>query len=137
MRVTRNWLRPVLEFALVGALAGCSCGLSSNATGDASSLSSQMCDRLDMPRDALHDEGVTVEQLLTMEGKDGVGLRAMFALLQPGRATDAKPFRPVLGYLSNRWQVESYDGKVPPDPSGHVVANARKLDRFLADGGCG
>jgi len=96
-----------------------------------------MCDRLELPRDALREEGVTFEELLSMEGKDGVGLRAMFALIQPGRASDAKPFRPALRYLAQRWQIESYDGNAPPPPSNAVVSNARALDRFLADGGCG
>lgn len=138
MTVRRSWIRPLLGLAVLAALAGCSCDISSGATDDAPlSSSSRMCERLEIPLDALRDEGVTVEELLSMKGKDGVGLRAMFALLQPGRPADAKPFRPALRYLSRRWEIESYDEKVPREPSDDVVASARKLDRFIARGGCG
>lgn len=140
--VTRLVLRAAaLSVFAATLLASCSCGVvrdEDGGDGTATASGSRMCQLLSVQLAALEKEGLTVEDALTEPGKDGVGLRAGFAFLQIDDVPGAAPYAPALRYLSARWNEESVEGKShPAPPSAAVVDNARKLDEFLAGGGCG
>lgn len=119
------------------ALAGCSCDVSSAPVSEEPG-SSEMCRRLELPLDWAQQEDLSIADLVEDNSDGAKGIRGGIAFLAPGRAPDAGPFEPVLGYLAKRGAAEARTGRrrlVPPSKT--VRANARKLDRFIADGGCG
>lgn len=123
---------------LLALLAGCSCGVDRGSDGSGGGSTARLCEIIAVPVDAMEAKGLSVEEALTEPGKTGIGVRAGFAFMRADEESGAERFRPALRYLSSRWNAESWEGeKDPAPPSAAVVANARELDRFLADGGCG
>jgi len=139
----RGWQRcaaGVLALIVGAGPMGCSRG-GGGGDGDvgATERTARMCQLLDLPRETLDEEDLTVEDALDVPGKEGVGIRALFALLG---ADDVSPtrFRPALRYLARRWESDKRaeaGGPQPIAPSDAVVGSARELDEFLAGGGCG
>ncbi len=136
-----RWAARAVALLVVSVLASCSCepGGRGADRADRAGPSGRpgWCQLLEVPRKTLGEHGLTVEEALTLPGEQGLGIRAMFAFLQVGEASGSERFRPALGYLSERWEAESISGvSNPAAPTEAVRANARELDRFLADGGC-
>jgi hypothetical protein len=96
-----------------------------------------MCRRLELPLDWAQQEHLSIADLVEDSSDGAKGIRGGIAFLAPGRAPDAGPFEPVMSYLAKRGAAEARPGRRLVPPSKIVRANARELDRFLADGGCG
>lgn len=124
---------------LVGLVAGCSCNaVEPGDDARPTATAAEVCQHLEMPVKHLRKDGLTVEEILSAQTKEAIGMRAMIALLGPWTAARAGRFRAVLQYVADRYERESPDGApIRPDPPVAIVENARALDRFLADGGCG
>jgi hypothetical protein len=99
---------------------------------------SRFCELLVEPRKFLADEGLTFVELLTAHGVQANGVLGTIAFLSPQDVKGGNRFRPVLRFLVLRSAVEASNGSEPaPTITPAVRRNARELDRFLADGGCG
>lgn len=129
----------IATLLVTACLAACSCELAkSDEDVPRSAPGVELCQQIDLPIKYLRQDGLKVETLLLSRTKDAVGMRAMLALLGPWTAERVGRFQPVLKYLAKRYELESRDGApTPPPPSRAVIENARQLDRFLEDGGCG
>ncbi len=77
-----------------------------------------------------------VEDQMGRGADRGVSAMVAFAVLARSR-DEAGEFEPVIAYLAARGAAEASASAEPPQLTDSIRANARKLDRFLADGGCG
>ncbi|WP_421118941.1 hypothetical protein ACE2AJ_16475 [Aquihabitans daechungensis] len=131
-----------LAGALLLAGVGCSeKGSSSEAREAPSTTVFQpylICDLIDLALEPMREDGTSfVELLNSPAGRKDDGTRAMVALgLMARGRKQAGPFKPVLVFLAERSVAESSTGDTP-HLTDSIRANARKLDRFVADGGCG
>ena len=132
-------IRLAVAVVLGAVLTSCSCAsLATPSEPSDRPGESRFCTLLAVPFGQMEERHLTVAQVLTLRGKHGVGVRAGFTFLRIDEVPGAERFRPVLRYLAKRWSAESLHGDAQPDPpSAAVIENARELDRFVADGGCG
>ena len=125
------------------AVSACSVhsGSSGAARTDRPVPADGVCDLIAVPLDTMMKGGATfLEVVEDADGRGadrGVSAAVAFAVLFRGQKR-AGQFRPVISFLYRRGLEETSEGAgKPPRLTPAIRANARKLDRFLADGGCG
>jgi hypothetical protein len=132
-----------IAIALLVAGVGCSGKEPSSDARDASTTTAfqpyLICDLIELALEPMREDGTSFVELVdSPAGRQDDGTRAIVALgiMARGRK-QAGPFRPVLVFLARRSAASSGSKQAAPRPTDSIRANARKLDRFVADGGCG
>jgi hypothetical protein len=132
----------VLALVLLVGLAGCSTGEHRSDRRDAATTTvfepQLICDLIGVPLESMRESKTSfVDLVVGPPGRADDGLRAMiaFGVLARGRQ-QAGRFEPVLGFLTERSVADSAGHGDSPQVTAGVRANARALDRFVADEGC-
>ena len=96
-----------------------------------------VCDLIVVPLEWMQKEGQTFAEVVA--DPDELGVSAAIAFGVSARGLDrAGPFQPVIGYLARRASAATSPGNTKqPTLAPAIEKNARELDAFLADGGCG
>ena len=143
---SRSAARPVGIAALVAVLllAGCSRdGREPDAKRAATTTTFEpylLCDLIDLALVDMRKDHVSFVDLLdSPSGTDDDAARGIIALAIMARGRqNAGAFRPTLVFLAERSVAEISEGTgKAPRLTPAIRSNARKLDRFIADGGCG
>lgn len=136
---------PALLLTAAGLLSAVGCGTHGRVSSDARAKekvpASGVCDLIDVPRNTMMEGGTTftdvVEDSAGRKADRGVSAAVAFGVLARGEKSAGR-FRSVIHYLSQRAMAQTSEPPAPaPKATPAIRANARALDRFIADGGCG
>jgi hypothetical protein len=123
-------------------VAGCSAAKQSSSPGGPTTTVFEpalICDLIDIPLGMMSEDGTTFARLVKAprsRSADGARAAIAFGLMARGRK-QAGRYEPVLSFLQKQAAAASTSGRPDPRLTRSIEANARKLDRFVADGGCG